>query len=76
MIHDPRGRGLMCAFSLPDAATRDAVVEALRVEEHVFVLGCGLQSIRFRPALTVSQAELDAGLDAIDRVLTRLAARA
>jgi len=76
MVHDPRGRGLMCAFSLPDPAVRDAVVEALRVDEHLFVLGCGLQSIRFRPALTVSQGQLDAGVDAIDRVLTRLAAQA
>lgn len=73
VVHDARGRGLMCAFSLPDPAFRDAVVESLRVDERVFVLGCGLQSIRFRPALTVDVAELDAGVDAIDRVLTRMA---
>ncbi len=74
VVSDPRGRGLMCAFSLPDPALRDAVVEALRIDEHVMLLGCGLQSIRFRPALTVMREELDAGVDAIDRVLTVLTA--
>lgn len=72
VVHDPRGRGLMCAFSLPDAGVRDAVVERLRVDEHVMVLGCGVASVRFRPALTVTRQELDAGVDAIDRVLSGL----
>ena len=73
MVSDARGRGLMCAFSLPDGDTRDALAAALRDDERVFVLPCGTRSIRFRPALTVTTAELDAGVDAIDRVLTRLA---
>ena len=72
VVSDVRGRGLMCAFTLPDAATRDAVVEAARVDEHVILLGCGTASIRFRPALTVSVAELDQGVGALDRVLTGL----
>jgi L-lysine 6-transaminase len=72
VVSEVRGRGLMCAFDLPDAATRDAVLEALRVDEQVLVLGCGTRSVRFRPALTVSEAELVAGVAAIDRVLTRM----
>jgi L-lysine 6-transaminase len=64
----------MCAFSLPDKGLRDAVLTALREEEHVLLLGCGTRSIRFRPALTVTPDELVAGVAALDRVLGRLAA--
>lgn len=71
-VRSVRGRGFMCAFSLPSAEVRDAVVAGMREDEHVLLLGCGTDSIRFRPALTVSAAELDAGVAALDRVLTTL----
>jgi L-lysine 6-transaminase len=71
VVSDVRGRGLMCAFSLPDGATRDRVITALREEESVLLLGCGTRSIRFRPALTVSPADLEAGVAALDRVLSK-----
>ncbi len=66
------GRGLMCAFSLPSRALRDRVLTDLREQEKVLLLGCGSRSIRFRPALTVAEADLAAGVAAVDRVLTRL----
>ncbi len=72
LVTDPRGRGLMCAFSLPGRGSRDAVLAALRDEEKVLLLGCGTRSIRFRPTLTVTEADLEAGVAALDRVLTRL----
>ena len=72
-ITDVRGRGLMCAFSLPDAARRDAVLTALREDEHVLLLGCGSRSVRFRPALTVTPDELAEGVAALDRTLSRKA---
>ena len=71
-ITDVRGRGLMCAFSLPNAELRDAVLTSLREKEHVLLLGCGRRSVRFRPALTVSPDELAAGVAALDRVLHHL----
>lgn len=71
-VTEVRGRGLMCAFSLPDKGTRDLIIARLREEERVLVLGCGTRSIRFRPALTISGAELEAGVAAMDRVLTKL----
>ena len=70
VISDVRGRGLMCAFSLPDTETRNRVLTRLREEERVLLLGCGRRSIRFRPALTVLPAELEAGVAALDRVLS------
>ena len=72
-VTDVRGRGLMCAFSLPDGALRDAVLTDLRETERVLLLGCGTRSVRFRPALTVSPDELAAGVAALDRALTRKA---
>ena len=71
-VSDVRGRGLMCAFTLPTAELRDAVIARLREDERVLVLGCGAARLRFRPALTISHDELDRGLAAIDRVLTSL----
>ena len=67
-----RGRGLMCAFDLPEAGTRDAA-QRLLWEDHVLVLPCGERSIRFRPALNVTKSELEFGLAALDRALTTLA---
>jgi L-lysine 6-transaminase len=72
LVAHPRGRGLMCAITLPSAALRDEIVRRLREEEHVIMLGCGEASLRFRPALTVSAEELDQGLAALDRVLAKI----
>src|ERR1700749_2269627 len=67
-----RGRGLLCAFDLPDTQVRD-VAQRLLQEEHVLALPCGERSIRFRPALDVTEPELEFGLAALDRPPTTLA---
>lgn len=69
-VSDPRGRGLMCAVTLDSAARRDAVLARLREDEHVLMLGTGDRGLRFRPPLTVTSAELDDAVDALDRVLS------
>jgi L-lysine 6-transaminase len=71
VVSNVRGRGLMCALDLPYGADRDAAVRLLR-EQHVIVLPCGERSIRFRPALDVTERELSFGLAALDRVLGEL----
>jgi L-lysine 6-transaminase len=68
LVLDPRGRGLMCAFSMPDPAQRDALVGRLW-DRHVIMLPSGVDSVRFRPALTVSRDEIDAAVDAVRAVL-------
>jgi L-lysine 6-transaminase len=55
-VSNARGKGLMCAIDLPDAATRDAVVKAC-LEAGMIVLPSGVRAIRFRPTLNVT-AEL------------------
>jgi L-lysine 6-transaminase len=72
-VTDVRGRGLMCAFTLPTAQFRDDVLTRLRSDERVLMLGCGGSTIRVRPALTVTMAELERGVAALDRVLARVA---
>ncbi len=69
-VADARGRGLFCAFDLPDTATRNAVLKAA-YDDGLMALGCGTRSVRFRPALTIGQADLDAGLDILEGALTR-----
>ncbi|MFI6363504.1 L-lysine 6-transaminase [Nocardia sp. NPDC050630] len=69
-VTEPRGRGLMCAITLASAELRDEVLTALREREHVLILGTGERGIRFRPPLTVTEAELDAAVDALERVLS------
>ncbi|MFJ4658347.1 L-lysine 6-transaminase [Nocardia sp. NPDC088792] len=69
VVTDPRGRGLLCAITLESSELRDSVVNRLREEEHVLILGTGARSIRFRPPLTVTVAELDEAIDALERIL-------
>ncbi|MEV0144551.1 MULTISPECIES: L-lysine 6-transaminase [unclassified Nonomuraea] len=64
-----RGRGLMCAFDLPDRQSRDALVSRLREDQGVLVLSCGPRSVRLRPALNITEDELDHGLRAIATAL-------
>lgn len=70
-VTNVRGRGLMCAFDLPDGDTRGRLIEALRAA-HVIALACGDRSVRFRPALTVTDEQIDIGLSSIHAALTSM----
>ncbi|MEO3888514.1 L-lysine 6-transaminase [Nonomuraea sp. B5E05] len=64
-----RGRGLICAFDLPDRAARDALVARLREEQGVVVLPCGPRSVRLRPALNILESDIDHGMAALAAAL-------
>ncbi|MFE2997795.1 L-lysine 6-transaminase [Nocardia sp. NPDC059246] len=68
-VTDPRGRGLMCAITLATPELRNEVVNRLREQERILILGTGERGIRFRPPLTVTEAELDEAVDGLGRVL-------
>ena len=70
-VLDVRGRGLMCAFSLPSGAERDELIRRLW-DRRVIMLASGPDSVRFRPALTVSREEIDIAVEAVREVLTRM----
>jgi L-lysine 6-transaminase len=68
-ITNARGRGLMCAIDLPDTALRNDVAHRLFQDEKVILLGCGERTLRFRPALTITDEELTRGVDALERAV-------
>jgi len=70
-ISNARGRGLMCAFDLPDAETRDRF-KKLAFESGMLILGSGRRSIRFRPTLSVGEEEVEQGTSILRRVLSSL----
>ena len=59
----------MCAFNLPSSATRDELIRALW-QRRVIMLASGDDSVRFRPALTVSRDEIDAAIAAVRDALS------
>lgn len=71
MMSAVRGRGLMCAFDLPDGETRNRL-RAACWDRFMLSLTCGPRSIRFRPVLDVSTDDIDEGLRRLDQALTAL----
>jgi len=69
-VSNVRGRGLMCALDLPDRDLRDRVLRRC-FEEGLILLGCGSSSIRFRPPLTIKEAEIDEGLGMLRAALSQ-----
>jgi L-lysine 6-transaminase len=61
LVSNARGRGLMCAIDLPDGGMRDAVI-GHAYGLGMMILSCGTHSIRFRPPLDVTAAEVDEAL--------------
>jgi 4-aminobutyrate aminotransferase len=76
-IGEVRGKGLMIGVEFvkdhkqrdPDSKLRDAVVDCA-FEHGLITLGCGRSTIRFSPPLSVSQAEVDEGLEIFEHVVT------
>ncbi len=70
-VSSVRGEGLFCAFTLPSPGFRNRVLDACW-DEGVVILGSGTHSIRFRSPLTIQEAEVDQGLEAVARAITRV----
>ncbi len=71
LISNVRGLGLMCSFDLPDGEVRNKFASEC-FKNKLIILGCGKKSIRFRPALNITQSDLDEGLQIIRNVLNLL----
>jgi L-lysine 6-transaminase len=72
-ITAPRGRGLMLAFNLPDAALRDAFWKTC-YELNLLVVRSGERAIRLRPVLDVKDEIIEASLRIMDAACRKLAA--
>ncbi|MBS0263520.1 MAG: acetyl ornithine aminotransferase family protein [Planctomycetes bacterium] len=76
-IGDVRGLGLMVGAEFvqshdrrtPAPETRDAILQSC-FQQGLVLLGCGESSIRFCPALVVTQEECDTALAILERALT------
>lgn len=71
LVANVRGLGLMCAIDLDSAQNRDQLRQKA-YEEGLIIIGCGDRSIRFRPPLTIQQAELEAGFKIMRKALQEL----
>jgi L-lysine 6-transaminase len=70
VVTNTRGRGLLIAFDMPDGATR-AELRARCWDAGLATLACGPRSIRFRPALTFSEADADRAVAILQGALAR-----
>jgi L-lysine 6-transaminase len=61
-----RGKGLMCAFDLPNTHARNAVVSAC-YDNGLMILPCGTNTIRFRPPLNITEEQIDEGTEIIKK---------
>jgi L-lysine 6-transaminase len=69
MVSNARGRGLMCAFDLPNPQKRDEVKKRLYAKD-LLILPSGATTIRFRPPLIISESEIDEALHIVDKTLS------
>lgn len=70
-ISNARGRGLFLAFDLPSSGERDLFKEKL-FQNGVLVLASGEKTIRFRPVLNITTAEIDEGMEIIRKTVKEL----
>jgi len=72
LMGNVRGLGLYQGFSLADPADKARLIDSALEDENLLLLGAGSDSIRFRPALDVTEAEIDLLLEKLGRLLARL----
>jgi len=69
-----RGKGLMCAFDLPNTHARNEVISAC-YDNGLMILPCGTNTIRFRPPLNITKDQINEGMDIIKRSIKEAAAK-
>ena len=72
LISNVRGLGLYQGFTMNDRANKGRLVNTALETEDLLLLGAGTDSIRFRPPLDVTEAEIDEMLARLERALNRL----
>ncbi len=68
LVSNTHGLGLMCSFDLPTPVLREKFRQ-ICFDDQLIILGCGERTIRFRPPLTITNKEIDEGLNVIKKVL-------
>src|ERR1700754_290787 len=68
VINNIRGKGLLTAFDFVNKTKRDNFIKE-GMKRDVMFLGCGNNSIRFRPALIMDKGHIDEGLAVLEKIL-------
>lgn len=71
LISNIRGKGLLAAFDFENGEIRNRFISE-GMKNGAMFLGCGDKSVRFRPALNISKAELDRALEILVTTLKGL----
>jgi len=71
IMSNVRGYGLLTAFDFPDKVIRDKFISK-GLQRNVMFIGCGNSSIRFRPALIMQEADIDKGIEIMEKILPEL----
>jgi L-lysine 6-transaminase len=71
LVSNARGKGLFCAIDLPTPEKRNELREKM-FSKNVVVLGSGTHSMRFRPPLNITKAQIDEGVNVIDGCLGKM----
>jgi L-lysine 6-transaminase len=74
VLSNARGRGLMCAIDFPDTEMRNRVADKA-YDLGLMILGCGHRSLRFRPPLDITAAEIDEALELLTRAMAQSQAK-
>ena len=72
VMQNVRGLGLYQGFSLGTGEQRARLLEVALEQERLLLLGAGARSVRTRPNLSVTEAEVDRFLGMLDRCLGRV----
>ena len=72
LVSNVRGRGLMCAFDMATTKQRDDL-KAETYKAGMLILACGDRSIRFRPTLTVTEEEINKGMEILGETISKIA---
>jgi len=71
LIHNARGKGLMCAF---DCVTSEVSgkIRSMAYARHAIFLGCGSCTVRFRPPLDTSTKDIHNIIELLDNILAEV----
>lgn len=72
LLLEPRGRGFLLAFDLPTVPVRDDFLKRC-LKRGVFATYTGTRSVRLRPHLIATPAEVDIAIGVFDSVLREMA---
>jgi len=74
IITNTRGIGLFCAFDLPDKNFRTKLISEC-FSNGLMILPCGEKSVRFRPALNITEKQISEGCDIINIAVKKISSK-